>query len=51
MKKYIAIALAAVLALCLMAGCGGEKKPTLKVAMSPDFAPMEFVDAGSGPVG
>ena len=45
MKKYIAIALAAVLALCLMAGCGGEKKPTLKVAMSPDFAPMEFVDA------
>ena len=45
MKKYIAIALAAVLALCLMTGCGGEKKPTLKVAMSPDFAPMEFVDA------
>ena len=45
MKKYIAIALAAVLTLCLMAGCGGEKKPTLKVAMSPDFAPMEFVDA------
>ncbi len=45
MKRYIAIALAAILALALMTGCGGEDTPTLKVAMSPDFAPMEFVDA------
>ena len=45
MKKFIAITLAAVLVLGLLSACGGEKKPTLKVAMSPDFAPMEFVDA------
>ena len=45
MKKFIAITQAAVLVLGMMTACGGEKKPTLKVAMSPDFAPMEFVDA------
>ena len=45
MKKFTALALSAVLLLGLLTACGGEKKPTLKVAMSPDFAPMEFVDA------
>lgn len=45
MKKIIALALSAVLAFGLLTGCGGEKTNTLKVAMSPDFAPMEFVDA------
>ena len=43
MKKVITIALAVVMVLSLFAGCGG-KKDTLKVAISPDFAPMEFVD-------
>lgn len=46
MKKLIALAL--VLLLGLLAACGG-KDDVLKVAMSPDFAPMEFVDpSGSG---
>ena len=67
MKKIIAIALAAMLALSLFAGCasaGGDKAEALytltgkfkdtkvatvtegklTVAISPDFAPMEFVD-------
>ncbi len=67
MKKIIAIALAALMALSLFAGCGaasndeaealytvsGKFKDTkvstitegkLTVAVSPDFAPMEFVD-------
>ena len=43
MKKYIALALGAVLVLGLLTGCA--KAPALRVAMSPDFAPMEFVDA------
>ena len=36
-----------ILALCMMlafAGCGASDKEVLKVALSPDFAPMEFVD-------
>ena len=46
MKKFIALILSAVLVLGLMTACdSGEGKPTLKVAMSPDFSPMEFVDA------
>lgn len=45
MKKFIALALSLVLAFGLLTGCGAEKANTLKVAMSPDFAPMEFVDA------
>ena len=67
MKKIIALALAVVLALSLLAGCGATGKseavslytvtgnfknvkvPTvtegkLTVAVSPNFAPMEFVD-------
>ena len=44
MKKAIIIILAAVLLLGVV-GCKKEaKKTTLTVAMSPDFAPMEFVD-------
>lgn len=45
MKKLIS----AVLVLAMLfafAGCNGSKKETLKVATSPDFAPMEFVDSG-----
>lgn len=45
MKKFIALALTAVLLLGLLTACGGEDGPKLRVAMSPDFAPMEFVDA------
>lgn len=45
MKKLISSAL--VLAMVLsFAGCNSSKKETLKVATSPDFAPMEFVDSG-----
>ena len=45
MKKLIFAAL--VLAMVLsFAGCNSSKKETLKVATSPDFAPMEFVDSG-----
>ncbi len=44
MKKIIALALTAVMALSMVACGGGETKETLKVALSPDFAPMEFVD-------
>lgn len=43
MKKLLALVLALVLVLSLTA-CGGAKNGTLKVALSPDFAPMEFVD-------
>ena len=44
MKRTIILLLAAVLLLSV-AGCKKEaKKTTLTVAMSPDFAPMEFVD-------
>ena len=44
MKKAIIIILAAVLLLGVV-GCKKEaKKTNLTVAMSPDFAPMEFVD-------
>lgn len=43
MKKLVAIALSLILALGLFAGCGSSSGGTLKVAISPDFAPMEFV--------
>ena len=44
MKKAIIILLAAILLLSVV-GCKKEaKKTTLTVAISPDFAPMEFVD-------
>ena len=44
MKRAIIIVLAAILLLSV-AGCKKEaKKTTLTVAISPDFAPMEFVD-------
>ena len=48
MKKVFAFAMALCLLICCMAGCSStgsaSKKGTLKVAMSPDFAPMEFMD-------
>ena len=45
MKKIICSIL--VLAMIFaFAGCAGQQKETLKVAVSPDFAPMEFVDSG-----
>ena len=45
MKKAIVILLAALMVLSLVA-CGKKEtqKQTLTVAMSPDFAPLEFVD-------
>ena len=54
MKKIIAIALSALMILGCLAGCGASGKDAgmttvapgkLTVAISPDFAPMEFVDA------
>lgn len=56
MKKIIAIALAALMLAGLCAGCGSAPEAAadgiqtvtagkLTVATSPDFAPMEFVDA------
>lgn len=41
MKKLLSVFLATVL---LLVGCTNPEKPVLRVAMSPDFAPMEFVD-------
>ena len=45
MKKFFAIALALTMLVAMFAGCSaaGSKKNVLKVAISPDFAPMEFV--------
>ena len=46
MKKLIALTLAVLTILGMFAGCNTTQsdKPVLKVAISPDFAPMEFVD-------
>ncbi len=45
MKKLIASLLMIVLSVSVLAGCSTQSdKPVLTVAMSPDFAPMEFVD-------
>lgn len=54
MKKIIALTLIAVICAAIFAGCGGGddnkmlsqimKEKKLVVALSPDFAPMEFVD-------
>ena len=41
MKRMLCGILAVLLLLC---GCGRPERPVLRVAMSPDFAPMEFVD-------
>ncbi len=46
MKKALAMTLVLLLSLSLFAGCktSGDDTNVLKVAISPDFAPMEFVD-------
>ncbi len=46
MKKFIVMIIALTMLASLAAGCAqsGSDKPVLKVAMSPDFSPMEFVD-------
>ena len=44
MKKLIVWVLAAAMVLCGVACQKKEEKKVLTVAMSPDFAPMEFVD-------
>ncbi len=44
MKKIVALILAVLMLAAVFAGCSKEEK-TLKVALSPDFAPMEFVDS------
>ena len=47
MKKIICSIL--VLAMIFaFAGCAGQQKETLKVAVSPDFAPMEFIGSRNG---
>ena len=43
MKKVLALILAIILILPLCA-CDRPEKPQLRVAMSPDFPPMEFLD-------
>jgi len=46
MKKFIVMIIALTMLASLAAGCAqsGSDKSVLKVAMSPDFSPMEFVD-------
>ena len=46
MKKIFALLLVLLLVACCFGGCAKKEagKPTLTVAISPDFAPMEFVD-------
>ena len=45
MKKRFAIILTLLICLGLLCGCAGAADPdTLRVAMSPDYSPMEFVD-------
>ena len=45
MKKILSMILAVVMILGLLAGCGAsDESKVLKVALSPDFSPMEFVD-------
>ena len=44
MKKIVSLILVACMMLAF-AGCGASNENVLKVALSPDFAPMEFVDA------
>ena len=44
MKKIIALLLAVLLVMCCFAGCAKKQAATMTVAISPDFAPMEFVD-------
>lgn len=44
MKKIIAVIAVTALALTTLIGCGKKNENTLTVALSPDFAPMEFVD-------
>ncbi len=46
MKKYFAKALAVLMAVSMLGlvGCGSDDENKLTVALSPDFAPMEFVD-------
>lgn len=45
MKKRTAAALCALMLAALFSGCtAGNKGNTLRVALSPDYAPMEFVD-------
>ena len=53
MKKFLAMVCAAALVLAMFTGCGGSQTDLLQkikeegkmtVALSPDFAPMEFVD-------
>ena len=43
MKKVFALFLAILMLMCLCA-CDRPEKPLLRVAMSPDFPPMEFLD-------
>ena len=43
MKKIVSLILVACMMLAF-AGCGASNENVLKVALSPDFAPMEFVD-------
>jgi len=60
MKKFTAIVLAALMMLTMFAGCGKSANDDkyglvtpgkLTVALSPDFAPMEFVDTNGNFVG
>ena len=44
MKKIVSLLIVACMLLAF-AGCSSSDKEVLKVALSPDFAPMEFVDA------
>lgn len=45
MKKLFALVMIVCMMFSMAACGGGEDEKTLKVALSPDFAPMEFVDS------
>ena len=59
MRKFIAIALAAIMMLSLLTGCGAsgknladiQKAGKLTVATSPDFPPFEYLTDGGSVVG
>ncbi|MDT8903948.1 amino acid ABC transporter substrate-binding protein [Anaeroselena agilis] len=51
MKKWMAIALVAVLAVTLLAGCGTAEKKKIVVGLDDHFPPMGFRDAKNNIVG
>lgn len=47
-KKWMAMLLSGALALCLLAGCGGETPPAASPEASPEVSPAETADPALG---